>query len=76
MDRRINPINVLEKLEQFRMKLHNREITPGSEDWVVRACQAIVADAGEYQDRASWVQELRKRDYSRTKRFRPASINA
>ena len=76
MDRRINPINVLEKLEQFRMKLHNREITPGSEDWVVRACQAIVADAGEYQDRASWMNKLRKRDYPKTKQSAPLSINA
>ncbi len=49
---------ILKKLEVFRIKLENGEIQAGCADWVVRMCEANVADYTQFRDRASWEKEL------------------
>ena len=49
---------ILKKLEAFRAKLEAREIQPGTVDWTVRMCQAMVADYTQFDSRADWKKEL------------------
>lgn len=56
----IKNLELLKEMEDLRQKLARREIEPGSPDWVVRYCQAIVAGQTRFLDRASWVEQLRE----------------
>jgi hypothetical protein len=69
-------IQILEKLEDFRNKLQSREITPGSEDWVVRVCESTVADFGGFKNRASWTEKLREKQFIRKRRLPQQSKSA
>ena len=53
---------LLEKLETFRQKLESGEIQAGCADWVVRMCQANVADYTQFNDRVSWLREIPKNE--------------
>lgn len=54
-------LKILQDLEIFRHKLNCGETQAGGADWVVRACEAIVAEHAGYNNRATWAQELRER---------------
>lgn len=50
---------ILKKLEDFRVKLETGEIQTGCADWVVRMCEACVADYTQFKTRADWIEELK-----------------
>ena len=54
-------IQVLSKLENFRLKLRNGEIQDGSADWVVRMCQAHIAEE-HYTNRNQWTSSEEVQD--------------
>jgi len=52
---------ILTKLEAFRVKLESgRPATHENPDWVVRMCEATVAEYTQFKNRASWVAELKE----------------
>jgi len=51
---------ILEKLEAFRQKMENNEIQAGCADWVVRVCEAAVADYTQFEDRVSWLNAIKE----------------
>jgi len=53
-------LKILQRLEQYRLKLISGELTPGTHDHTVRMCQAIAAER-IFDDRATWVKILKKR---------------
>ncbi len=50
---------ILKKLEEFRVKLETGEIQAGCPDWIVRVCEACVADYTQFKTRADWVAEIK-----------------
>ena len=51
---------ILEKLEVFRNKLSNGEMQPGCPDWIVRMCEATVADYSQFRTRADWIKQIKE----------------
>ena len=57
---------ILEKLEKFRCKLEAGEIQEGCADWVLRMCEANVADFTQFRTRADWEKALKEgRNYEK-----------
>jgi len=50
-------LELLKKLEVFRKKLELGEIAEGCSDWIVRSCEAIVAD-GCFRNRSEWEDKI------------------
>jgi len=48
---------ILNDIEDFRIKLEKGEISEGSPDWVVRICQAKILGKAGYKDRASFAAD-------------------
>lgn len=54
-------LNILESLEQFRVKVENKEVNASNIDWTIRMCQAKVAH-GHFESRMEWAEILRRRN--------------
>lgn len=52
-------LELLARLEDFRKKMERGEISEGCADWVVRMCQAMIAQ-DHYNNRMDWTKELRE----------------
>lgn len=52
-------LEILNRLEEFRKKLENGTINAGGADWVVRMCQAKVAQ-DFYSQRSAWTDALKE----------------
>ncbi len=55
----LNVLNVLERLENFRMRVVKGE-TSGSLEWAIRMCQAHIA-TDYYEDRKTWEAALKSK---------------
>lgn len=53
MPAKLEVLEVLFRLEEFREKVEKGEITAGAADWVIRKCQAEVAH-GHFKERKDW----------------------
>jgi len=58
-------LKALKELETFRIKILTRKITPGTPDWIIRMCQAKVANLTKYNDRVSWMAKITAEEYAR-----------
>ncbi len=56
-------LTILSKLEEYRKKLDDGTLTPGCPDHTVRYCEAIVAEYGPYENRAAWIEDLKKEGF-------------
>jgi len=57
-------IETLKRLEDFRIKLDNGEIQAGCADWIVRMCQAKVAQ-NHFTNRMEWTALIRHEQKAR-----------
>lgn len=57
-------LQLLKKLEDFRIKMIKGEITEGCSDWIVRMCQAYVAEE-HFKNRMEWSIILRLEEKAR-----------
>ncbi|MFJ7954289.1 hypothetical protein ACIQZG_22565 [Lysinibacillus sp. NPDC096418] len=53
-------LDILKRLEVFRNKINNGEIQKGDCDWLIRMCEAEVAQ-GHFKTRMEWVELLNKK---------------
>lgn len=51
-------LKALKELEIFRIKILTGKINPGTPDWIIRMCQAKVANLTKYNDRVSWIAKI------------------
>ena len=49
-------LEILKRLENFRKRVENGEVS-GSDDWIIRMCQAKVAQ-DHFNDRAEWSRQI------------------
>jgi hypothetical protein len=61
---KIDNIITLKKLEDFRIKLENGEIKAGCADWVIRMCQAFIAEE-YFANRVEWCNILKYQEKAR-----------
>jgi len=54
-------LNILKRLEELRRKINNGEIQEGSSDWLIRICEAEVAQ-GFFETRTDWTDLLNKKN--------------
>lgn len=50
---------ILQKLEDFRKRIESGETQAGCPDWIIRVCEANVAELTQFKSRADWVKELK-----------------
>lgn len=53
-----NCLAILNELEGFRLRLETNQIQTGTPDWIVRMCEAIVADYTQWETRADWLSAI------------------
>jgi hypothetical protein len=52
---------ILQELEDFRNRLNTGATRPGEPDWVVRMCEAIIAEFASFPSRNTWTSKLERR---------------
>lgn len=52
-------LEILSRLEEFRKDIESGKIQAGQADWIIRMCQANVAQ-GHFETRMDWTEELTK----------------
>ena len=65
-DADMSPLELLDKLDEFRRRHQNDKLHPS--DWCMRVMEAIVARAHGFGDRMEWVQALKERQESQYSR--------
>ncbi|GIN22632.1 hypothetical protein [Siminovitchia fordii] len=51
-------LNILSRLEHFRKDIETGKINPGCNDWIIRMCQAEVAQ-GYFEHRMDWTEKIK-----------------
>lgn len=62
MNKRINTLELLDELDQFRRSHQNDQQHPS--DWCMRVMEAIVAKAAGFDSRCEWTDALRANENS------------
>lgn len=50
-------LDILKRLESFREKINKGEIQEGTSDWIIRMCEAEVAQ-GHFENRSQWTNKI------------------
>jgi len=53
-------LETLQRLEEFRVKIENGDMQAGCPDWIIRVCQAKVAQ-DHFSSRVEWSEMLKDR---------------